>query len=152
MGQENSLNAARVHANVRIVTHTYSNADEVLDAVWDVIEFGSFTQRPKVDSVGAFGSQPLKVVVTWGDVRAVELLLDAGAPVNAKHEGGDTALHHAIRMANFGLARLLIGRGANQTIRNDEGKLPRDLCWTGEWEGLGLTVTDIASPPDSSHR
>jgi hypothetical protein len=124
------------------VTHNYSNADEVLDSIWAVVEFGSFSERPKVDSIGIFGSQPLKVAVTWDDVLAVELLLDAGAAINAKHEGGDTALHHAIRMGNFGVARLLIRRGADQSIRNDQGELPRELCWSGEWEGLGVISTD----------
>jgi ankyrin repeat protein len=88
------------------------------------------------------GSQPLKVAVTWDDVLAVELLLDADAAINGKHEGGDTALHHAIRMGNFGVARLLVRRGADQSIRNDKGELPRELCWSGEWEGLGLISTD----------
>ena len=54
------------------------------------------------------------------DVRAVELLLDAGAAVNATHEGGDTALHHAVRMGNYRIARLLTGRGADQSIRNNQ--------------------------------
>ena len=51
---------------------------------------------------------------------------------------GDTALIHAIRMGEFTVARLLIARGANRDIRNDEGKLARDYCWEGEWKGLGL--------------
>ena len=124
------------------VMREYRNAEDVLDLIWMVVEFGSFPERPTVDSVGIFGSQPLKVAVTWDDLRAVELLLDAGAAINARHEDGDTALHHALRMGHFGLARWLIRRGANQCIRNDEGKLPRDLCWSGEWEGLGLISTD----------
>jgi hypothetical protein len=133
------------------VTHTYATAEDVLDAVWSVVEFASYPERPKVDSVGAFGSQPLKIAVTWDDVRAVELLLDAGAAVNATHEGGDTALHHAVRMGNFRIARLLTGRGANQSIRNNDGQLPRDLCWSGAWEGLGFTAIDGSGTPGSGH-
>jgi hypothetical protein len=121
----------------------------VLDSIWTVVEFGSFQERPKVDSIGIFGSQPLKIAVTWDDVIAVELLLDAGAAINAKNEGGNTALHHAISMGNFGVARLLIRRGADQSIRNEEGKLPRDLCWSGEWEGLGLISTNLTGLPGS---
>jgi hypothetical protein len=131
---------------------SYTTADQVLDAVWGVVEFGSFRQRPSLDSVGAFGSQPLKVAVTWGDIHAVELLLDAGAAINAKHEAGDTALHHAVRMGHFDIVRLLINRGADQSIRNGTGQLPRDLCWSGEWEGLGMTVAkDKNSPSGSGH-
>jgi hypothetical protein len=117
---------------------TYTHADEVLDDVWAVVEFGSFPQRPTVNSVGIFGSGPLKVATSWGDTNAVSLLLDAGADINARHEGGDTALHHALRMSHFAVARLLIQRGADQNFRNDDGKLPRDLCWSGEWQDLGL--------------
>lgn len=43
------------------MTRNYSNADEVLDSIWTVVEFGSFQERPKVDSIGIFGSQPLKI-------------------------------------------------------------------------------------------
>jgi hypothetical protein len=120
----------------------YRNAQDVLDLIWKVVEFGACAERPAVDCVGIFGCQPLKIVVTWDDLRAVELLLDAGAAINARHEGGDTALRHALRKGHFGLARWLIRRGASQCIPNDEGKLPRDLCWIGEWEGLGLISTN----------
>ena len=71
-----------------------------------------FQSAPKWIPSAIFGSQPLEIAVTWGEVQAVELLLDAGAAINAKHEGGNTALHHAIRMGNFGIARL-----ADQTRR-----------------------------------
>ena len=106
--------------------------------MWGTAEFGGFVERPRVSSVGIFGSQPLKTAVTWGDLTPVKLLLDAGADVDAKHEGGDTALHHALRMSHFSVARLLLSRGADQSIRNNDGKLPRDCCSSIEWDGLGL--------------
>jgi ankyrin repeat protein len=112
---------------------------DVLAAAATAADFCNFDGQVELSSVGIFGNQPLAIVVTWDDARAVELLLDAGAPINAKHEDGDTALHHAIRMGHFGIARLLIARGADQAIRNDEGKLARDYCWNEEWQGLGLS-------------
>ena len=102
------------------------------------VDFMGYEGPIECTSVGMFGSQPLKIVVTWGDVEAVRLLLDAGAPIDAPHEDGDTALHHAIRMGHFGVARLLIARGANQTFQNGEGKLARDYCHNSEWAELGL--------------
>jgi hypothetical protein len=122
------------------VTGNYSRVEDVLEAVWNCVEFGLFQQRPGVDSVGIFGSGPLKTVISWGDLSAVELLLGAGADIDARHEAGDTALHHAIRMGKFGIARHLIRAGADQSIVNHEGKRARDLCWDGEWEGLGLSA------------
>jgi len=120
------------------MTQRYRSADEVLDAVWGTVEFGDSKERPTVHSVGMFGSKPLKTVVTWDNLNPVELLLDAGADINARHEGGDTALHHAIRMRHFSVARLLLARGASQTLKNNEGKLPRDYCSPKEWDDLGL--------------
>jgi ankyrin repeat protein len=116
----------------------YTTAAQVLEDVAGAVGFGSDSGPISVSSVDIFGSQPLKVATTWGDPVAVGLLLDAGAAIDAKHEDGDTALIHAIRMGEFAVARLLIARGANKNIRNDEGKLARDYCWEGEWKGLGL--------------
>jgi hypothetical protein len=117
---------------------SYTNVDAVLDVVWQVVEFAGFTERPTVHSLGIFGNHPLEIAVTWGNQSAVTLLLDAGADIDAKNEEGNTALHHALQMGHFDVARLLIGRRADQTISNDAGKLPRDMIWEGEWQGLGL--------------
>jgi ankyrin repeat protein len=120
------------------MTSRYRTAQEVLADAATAVDFLGREEPLQLTSVGIFGNQPLKIVVTWDDANAVALLLDAGAPIDAQHEDGDTALHHAIRMGHFGVARVLIGRGANQCIRNNEGKLARDYCHDGEWKGLGL--------------
>jgi ankyrin repeat protein len=116
----------------------YRTVQEVLEDAATAVDFLGREEPLSLTSVGTFGNQPLAIVVTWDDPNAVGLLLDAGAPIDAQHEDGDTALHHAIRMGHFGIARLLIERGADQTIRNLEGRLARDYCWEGEWDGLGL--------------
>jgi ankyrin repeat protein len=116
----------------------YRTVEDVLDAVWGTVEFSGSDERPTIDSVGVFGSRPLKTAVSWNELAPVELLLDAGADVNARHEEGDTALHHAIRMGHFSVARLLLAHGADQTIRNNQGRLARDYCSSVEWERLGL--------------
>jgi hypothetical protein len=117
----------------------YRTAQEVLDDAATAVDFFGREEPLLLTSVGIFGNQPLAIVVTWDDANAVSILLDAGVPIDAQHEDGDTALHHAIRMGHFGIARLLVERGADQTIRNNEGKLARDYCWEGEWKGLGLS-------------
>jgi ankyrin repeat protein len=106
---------------------SYTSVDAVLDVVWKVVEFATFAQRPTVHCVGIFGNHPLEIAVTWGNQSAVTLLLDAGADIDAINEEGNTALHHALQMGHFDVARLLIGRRADQSLRNDAGKLPRDL-------------------------
>jgi len=115
----------------------YHTVGAVLEAMQHATEFASLKQLG-VDSVGIFGSRPLKVAVSWGNLEAVNLLLAAGASIDAPNEGGDTALHHAIRMGEFNIARRLVQAGADQTARNSEGKLARDLCWHEEWPSLGL--------------
>jgi len=116
----------------------YQTVGEVLEAIQSVTEFLPGEEPLNVNSVGIFGSHPLKVAVTWGDITAVNLLIAAGAELNAKNEDGDTALHHAIRMGHFHVARRLVELGANQAILNNEGKLARDYCWQEEWPSLGL--------------
>jgi ankyrin repeat protein len=116
----------------------YRTAQEVLADAATAVDLLGREEPLLLTSVGIFGNQPLAIVVTWDDANAVALLLDAGAPIDAQHEDGDTALHHAIRMGHFGIVRLLIDRGANQTIRNSEGKFARDYCWEGEWKGQGF--------------
>lgn len=114
----------------------YGSVDDVLDAVWDVVEFGSFHERPTVKSIGIFGSTPLFAPITWGDANAVRLLLEAGIDCNAQRERGETALHHAIRMGKFDIARMLLAHGANPRIKDIDGQAPYDCCWDGEWEGI----------------
>jgi ankyrin repeat protein len=115
----------------------FETVESVLDAVMDgSTEFGNYEQRPTVNSKGFFGNVPLIIVITWGSEKAVELLLEAGADINALCEEGNTPLHHAIQMGEFKIARMLVVRDARQNIRNVEGKRPCDLCWEGEWPNI----------------
>lgn len=115
----------------------YENVDGILDVVKaDSVEFANYEQRPNVNSKGIFGNVPLIIAITWGNIEAVELLLDAGADIDAICEEGNTPLHHAIEMGEFKIARILVLRGAKQDVRNIEGKRPCDLCWEGEWQAI----------------
>ncbi len=114
----------------------FQTAEEVLNVVWDVVEFSGFEEMPQVHSVGILGNTPLKVVITWGDLNAVRLLLEAGSDIQARLEHGFTPLHYAISLGEFAIAKYLIQQGADYEVRNDEGQLPCDLCWESEWEEL----------------
>lgn len=116
---------------------SYNSVAEVLEKVRDsAVEFSNLDNPPLVNSVGFFGNTPLHVAITWGDLEAVKLLVENGADINLAGELGETPLHHAIAMAEFQVARYLVILGANQNVLNSEGKLPRDLCWEGEWESI----------------
>jgi hypothetical protein len=45
-------------------------------------------------------------------------------------------LHHAIRMGEFEIARMLLAHGADPRIRDIDGKASYDCCWEGGWEGI----------------
>ncbi|KAL0476365.1 hypothetical protein AKO1_004796 [Acrasis kona] len=58
------------------------------------------------------------------DLRPVlKTLLDHGADINAVCENGDTALHYAFKNDSNNEAQFLIEHGADQTIKNKQGKV-----------------------------
>jgi uncharacterized protein len=59
-------------------------------------------------------------------VLLARLLLDSGADVNGRGEGGFTALHSAAQNGDEELAQLLLERGGDPTIASDDGKRPGD--------------------------
>jgi len=63
----------------------------------------------------------LHIAAHRGDVRAVQLLLKAGANVNAIGDMGYTPLHYA---ASREVALALVSAGANPNIADEFGKLP----------------------------
>ena len=114
----------------------FSSADEVLDAALGTAEFCDLDERPGVNSKGIFGNVPLIPVITWGNVNAVRLLIEAGADVNVCCERNTTPLHHAVLMRQFAIAKMLIAAGADCAARDDEGKSPKDYCRTPDCIGL----------------
>ena len=62
------------------------------------------------------------------DLRTVEVLLDAGAPVNATAEGGGTPLHSAAFNGDTAIVKALLDRGADPEARSGDGKTPLDLA------------------------
>ena|ERR1041385_5343114 len=72
--------------------------------------------------------QPLHSAAAARQRHIVEMLLHAGAPVNAKQQGGWTALHAAAQHGDRETAELLLEYGADPAQANDEGKTPLDLA------------------------
>jgi ankyrin repeat protein len=58
----------------------------------------------------------------------VQLLLDAGAPVNASQQEGWTALHAAAQHGDVEMARALLAKGADPNQPNDQGTSPVGLA------------------------
>jgi len=66
---------------------------------------------------------------TWaskGNKEIVELLIAAGADVNARDDGGDTPLLNAAAFGQKEIVELLIGKGAEVNAKNANGETPLD--------------------------
>ncbi len=113
----------------------WGTADDVLVAISNTIEFTDIGV-PKINQKGICGNTPLKVSVVWGDVAATNLLIKAGADVNAKNEDGFTALHHAAVRNSEQLVQLLLDAGADPTIANVESRLPAGLATNEQVKNL----------------
>src|SRR5205807_5624221 len=75
--------------------------------------------------------QPLHAAAAGRSVDAVKLLVDAGAPVNAKQDKGWAPLHEAVRAKNVEMTRYLLTHGADPKQQNDEGKSAIGLAAEG---------------------
>lgn len=76
------------------------------------------------------GETPLHLMASLGDDQAMELLLQAGADINALDSAGNTPLHAAVLQRQILAVRYLIACGADRSIRNVEGQTPRMLAET----------------------
>ncbi len=64
------------------------------------------------------GGLPLITLAAQGSLEGVKLLLSAGADVNAKDSYGMTAFMWACRNSHLGVARLLLAKGADPSVRD----------------------------------
>ena len=60
-----------------------------------------------------YQTAPLHDAAAFGRTRIVELLLDKGADVNVRNEGGETPLHYAARHGHTKVVEILLEHGAN---------------------------------------
>ncbi|HTX42873.1 MAG TPA: ankyrin repeat domain-containing protein [Acidobacteriaceae bacterium] len=74
-------------------------------------------------------NQPLHAALALGqETAAIRLLLDAGADANARQAGGFTPLHSAAAAGKGEAAALLLERGADPGLADDQGKRPADYA------------------------
>jgi GNAT superfamily N-acetyltransferase len=95
-----------------------------------------------------------------GKVEATELLLDAGAPLDARGDLGGTALHHAAWNGRGGTVDLLLRRGADPLALAPEPAAGTPLHWAvhgsrnaepngGAYFGIGRRLVAAGGVPDS---
>ena len=72
-----------------------------------------------LDPASAAVARAVVECAALGETELLLALLDAGAPVDARRDDGATALHQAAFDGNAALARALLARGADPTLRDD---------------------------------
>jgi ankyrin repeat protein len=83
-----------------------------------------------VDAVAenAMKVMPLHSAASVRNLEAARILLEHGAPVNARQQGGWVPLHAAASNGDRAMVELLLGHGANAKLANDEGKTAADVA------------------------
>jgi ankyrin repeat protein len=79
-------------------------------------------------SRNAMGVTPLNSAAAGRHAAVVELLIAAGADVNARSAGGHTPLHSAAQNGDAATAELLLAAGADPAIRDSDGLKPADMA------------------------
>ena len=89
----------------------------------------SVNERPIDDT-------PLHVAAVWGDIRAVALLLENGADVNALGDHSCTPIYEAISFGHWRCAKLLLEAGARLDDENMLGETARGCALRSENEHI----------------
>lgn len=92
---------------------------ELLTALHDGKRAGSAQIAASVDAASELAGLALVESASLGERDIVRALLDAGVNVNARRGDGATALHQAAFDGNGKLARELLARGADPTLRDN---------------------------------
>ena len=103
--------------------------EQFLNRAADVIfPMRMFDRKPKVLTVqsrGADDDMALHVAALWGDRHAINLLLDAGADIEAAGDMSCTPLFVAVSHNRLLAAEALLLRGANPNASNEFNTSPR---------------------------
>ena len=80
-----------------------------------------------VHSKDSEGDTPLHKACVWGDLRAVYVLLNAGANINEQGDMGATPLYFAVMFEFQDIADYLVSMGADKDVRSEFGDTPLEL-------------------------
>lgn len=99
-------------------------------------------------TTNALENQPLHAAVAAGDAESrlasTKLLLDSGSPVNERQSGGFTALMSAAQNGDRELLEALLARGADPTLRDDEGRSAADHATASGHQELAKVLEHAA--------
>jgi uncharacterized protein len=90
------------------------------------------------------GWAPLHYAASGPEPRMVGALLDKGAAIDAPSPNRSTALMMAARYGSIDAATLLLARGANPRLRNDQGLAAADFARRAGRDALAATLEQAA--------
>jgi ankyrin repeat protein len=91
----------------------------------------AYTAQPK-HIYRRIGDPHDTVFIDPGPAKAIKLLLDAGAKIDAVDDEGDTPLHEAARIGSVRGAEILVARGAKVNAKNKAGETPLSIAKQSE--------------------
>jgi uncharacterized protein len=98
------------------------------EVLTDVAAAPGFSGPVEINSRGSEGQTPLHWMATLGDATGIELLLRAGAVIDAADSHGNTPLHEAVLCRQHTAVAALLSGGANAHLKNVLGQSPRALA------------------------
>ena len=104
-----------------------NSLNEILESLSDVMFPADSGGHPvAIDSVGYDGDTPLHVLAWRNDLEGLQVLIAAGADVNAQGEMDETPLHIAVTQGNIPMIQALLKAGALDSIRCEFGDTARE--------------------------
>lgn len=107
-------------------SQNWASLEELLLAISDVLVLE--TRTIDVNEIAYDKDRPLHVAAIWGDVQAIDMLVAAGAEVDARGEFQFTPFRHAVGQGRVQAARRLLELGASPHTRGDWGGTPGELA------------------------
>jgi RimJ/RimL family protein N-acetyltransferase len=112
----------------------WSSLEELLLAISDSLVLEE--RAIGVNKVGFDGDRPLHVAAVWGDVRAIDMLVAAGAEIDGRGEFSFTPLRNAVGQGHVAAVRRLLELGASPHTLGEWGGTPEDLARERDVPGM----------------